>query len=437
MISKLRVLATSQVIPGHLNPMLAVGSQLRDRGHEVAYYCGARAQAKVVDRGFRGFPMDPRADRLLESIIYPHRRGGAGTVADIPSLFDLGAPARAMKAWFLESIPQQIADLERTIAEFAPHVLLCDLTLMGPILVLNEKLPQIPTVLLSVIPPCPIPGPGAPPWGLGLPSSRGLWGKLRDQAVRSMSRFLLRDYSKAANQIRREHGLAPIDGPIADVYKRVEKFLVCGAPSFDYNRQDLPPNTHYVGHCGEPVPDAEIPEWLQQLPGKRPVVHVTEGTVHTSRPVLLDAAVRGLADAPFDVVVGTGGREPKTLDLGPYAQNIRVEKFVPHEPLFARSEALVTTGSAGTICKGFIAGLPQVIVPIGWEHAENAQRMAEAGAGIRLNPGKCTPAAVRKSLERLLADSSYKHNAQRLGADLLAGGGAAKAADHIEAVAGA
>lgn len=435
MAKRLRVLVTSQVIPGHLNPMLAVGAQLRDRGHEVAYYTGARAEPKVAARQYRVFSMDPQADRHLESIIYPSDHGGAATVADRPSLFDLGAPARAMQSWFLETIPQQIADLEAAMADFQPDVLLCDTTLFGPLLVLNEKRPDIPFVVLSVVPPCPIPGPDAPPWGLGLPSARGGFGKLRNETVRWVSRFLLRDYNRAANRIRQEHGLPAIDGPIAAVYTRTARFLVCGAPSFDFNRQDLPENVHYVGLCTEPVPDSEIPDWLKQLPNGRPVVHVTEGTVHTSRPLLLEAAVRGLSGQPYDVVIGTGGREPDTLDIGPIGDNIRVEKFVPHEPLFERSEALITTGSAGTICKGFIAGLPQIIVPIGWEHAENAQRMAEAGAGIRLDPKKCTPETVRRSLENLLADAGYKRNAQRLGADLEACGGSERAADHVEAAA--
>lgn len=435
MAKKLRVLITSQVIPGHLNPMLAVGAQLRDRGHEIAFYTGARAEPKVVARGYPIFRMNPDADRHLEGIIYPDDHGGASTVADRPSLFDLGAPARAMKAWFLETIPQQVEDLEGAIAEFRPDVLLCDTTLFGPLLVLNEKHPEINFVVLSVVPPCPIPGPDAPPWGMGLPSARGGFGKLRNETVRRVSRLLLRDYNRAANRLRGQHGLPPIEGPIAEVYVRTARFLVCGAPSFDFNRQDLPSNVYYVGLCAEPVPESEIPDWLKRLPEGRPVVHVTEGTVHTSRPLLLEAAIRGLSGQPYDVVIGTGGREPDTLDIGPIGDNIRVEKFVPHEPLFARSEALITTGSAGTICKGFIAGLPQVIVPIGWEHAENAQRMAEAGAGIRLDPKKCNPETVRRALKDLLGDPEYSRNAKRIGADLEACGGAARAADHVEAAA--
>lgn len=269
-----------------------------------------------------------------------------------------------------------------------------------------------------------------------MPLPHDIFGKLRNETVRFLSRVLLRSYAREANAVRRRYGLPPIVGPIASVYARVSRFLVCGAPSFDFNRQDLPANIHYVGLCDRPVPETEVPDWLTALPQAHPVIHVTEGTVHSSRPLLLTAAAEGLAGKLYDVVIGTGGRDPATLELGPGAANIRVEKFVPHAPLFARSAALITTGSAGTICKGFVAGLPQIIVPIGWEHAENAARMAEAGAGIRLDPKKCNPKSLRKALETLLRDPAYRQNARKLGADLVAQGGASRAADHVEAAAG-
>jgi MGT family glycosyltransferase len=158
--------------------------------------------------------------------------------------------------------------------------------------------------------------------------------------------------------------------------------------------------------------------------------------MHSKAPLLLRAALRGLASLPVRVIATTGKhRDPATLGLGAIPSNARVERFVPHSDLLPRTDVVVTTGGTGTVLAALSAGVPLVVVPTAWDQPENAWRVAEAGAGIRLAPGRCTPEGIRLAVERVLGDHSFRQNAQRLGTDFAGHGGAAQAADLLEDLA--
>jgi MGT family glycosyltransferase len=226
---------------------------------------------------------------------------------------------------------------------------------------------------------------------------------------------------------------------VVDEYGRMALFLVASTPELDYERTDLPPNVRYVGACvwkGGAAPPP-LPEWLASLPRDRPVVHVTEGTIHTREPLLLRAAMQGLRDLPMRVVLTTGAhRRPDELDLGPPAANIRVEQFVPHHALFPVTDVVVTTGGAGTVTTALLAGVPLVVVPTGWDLPENAQRIAVSGAGLRIAAQDCTPQRLRRAVEQVLGDPRYREAARRMGAALRERGGTEQAAVLIEDFAG-
>jgi len=237
--------------------------------------------------------------------------------------------------------------------------------------------------------------------------------------------------------MRARYGLAPLRGRVADEYGRTALFLVTSTPAFDYHRRDLPPSVRYVGAClWDGGTMAEAPRWLGDLRRDQPVVHVTEGTIQTRAPLVLRAAAAGLSGRPMQVVMTTGRhRRPEDLDLGPMAPNVRVEQFVPHHHLFAHTDVVVTTGGAGTVTTALLAGVPLVVVPTQWELPENAQRVVESGAGVRIDPWRCTPGRLRRAVDRVLRNPRFRQNARRLGAALAAEGGPARAAELLEELA--
>jgi MGT family glycosyltransferase len=213
-------------------------------------------------------------------------------------------------------------------------------------------------------------------------------------------------------------------------------YIVPTTASFDLDRRDLPPSVHYVGPCLWNGPaEAPAPDWIAAAPHDRPWIHVTEGTMHSQPPLLLRAAARGLADLGAFVVLTTGGRATGSLDLGTLPDHVRVEPWIAHDRLLAHLDVLVTTGGAGTVMSALAAGVPLVVVPTEWDKPENARRVDEAGAGIRLAPSRVTPRRLRDAVARVLGDPAYRRNAQCLAADLARHDGPGRAAELLEGLA--
>jgi len=431
----MRVLLACHAVPGHLNPNMALARNLVERGHETAIYTGSLGRGVVESQGYRYFPFNPGFDQRIEPIMLPS--GGVSNMATVATrrawAFRLTELNQTLSDWLINSIPDQVEDLIEIARQYRPDVLVTDSTLLGPILVLRETW-NVPVAVFSVLAGCTIPGPQAPPWGRGLPPPR----TFRTRLLCSVSDFLVsrltQGFRARANEIRKQYGLPALEGRVAEQYARVPLFMVASTPSFDYDRTDLPSCVKYVGACSwDSGKQEKSPNWMKQLNGSRKVVHVTEGTLHTARPLVLRAAAQGLGDLPVDVVMTSGAhRKPEQLDLGPIAPNIRIEQFVPHSLLLPRTHVVITTGGAGTVTKALLAGVPLIVVPTAWELPENAQRVVESGAGIRINPRRCTPARIRGAVERILGDPSYARNARRVGQDLRQQGGPARAVDLLE-----
>ena len=81
--------------------------------------------------------------------------------------------------------------------------------------------------------------------------------------------------------------------------------------------------------------------------------------------------------------------------------------------------------------------MPLVVVPTEWDRPENAQRVVEAGAGLRIAPEQCTPERLRDAIERVLSEPSFRKNAQRLADACARYGGPAEAAKLLEGLSSA
>jgi MGT family glycosyltransferase len=321
------------------------------------------------------------------------------------------------------------------LADWRPDVILSETSMWAPMLVLHEA-EGVPVAVFSTVAACLLPGPDAPPPGLGLPRPRSWSTRLAARAASVTTNALAFDVRRAINDVRRRYGLRPLTTSFTEFTGRMPLYLVPTTPEFDYERRDLPPSVHYIGPClWNAGTSEEPPAWLDELPRDRPWVHVTEGTMHTQEPILLRAAAKGLAGQPLQVIMTTGARrDPASLELGAGAANVRVERWVAHRFLLPRTDVVVTTGGAGTVMTVLEAGVPLVVVPTEWDKPENAQRVVEAGAAVPHAPRRLTPARLRAAVEQVLGEPSYRRHARRLAAGFAAYRGPARAAELLESL---
>jgi UDP:flavonoid glycosyltransferase YjiC (YdhE family) len=422
----LRILFTAWSFPGHINPTVALARALAERGHHVAFSTGERARAVIERQGFAFFPFQFLDEEKVYATVFS------------PISRSMLSRATVLKDWLLTTLPDQVKDQQLVLAEWKPDVVVSDVTMWGTPLVLRERT-GLPCVICSFAPGCMIPSPKVPPWGLGLASPHNWWTRLLCQGAGLLTEASVAGFRRTANEVRASFGLRALNVPIHEYLGTMPLYLVPSVPELDFNRNGLPPSVHYIGpliwnETRRAGSAAGSIDWLATLGHERPWVHVTEGTMHVYKPFLLQAAARGLANLPMEVIMTTGGtRDPSELGMGALAPNVRIEPWIAHTELFPHTDVVITTGGAGTILTALEAGIPLLIVPTEWDKADNAQRVVEAGAALRISPGRCSPKRLRAAVERLLSDPNYRENAKGLAQILKGLNGPRKAAELIEA----
>lgn len=413
---------------GHLLPQMAIAIALRERGHEVAFYSGDAVRATVEGEGFEFFPFEhvdqERGFRNMRAVDTGDRRSRPGGGRILPVLRD----------WLVETIPDQVRDLRAVLDRWHPDVIATDLSLWGPIVVVWEA-ERIPVALSSTFMGPLIPGQDAPPFGFGMSPPRNARQRAVSAALTRLTEVAGTGMRKRVDEIRSAYGLPPLGESVNRFTGRLPLYLVGSIRELDYNRRDLPPSVHYVGNCIWYPQRAGTAEWLEAIPAGRPWVHVTESTLAYGDPFLLRTAIEALSDQPVELIVTTGDqRDPRSLGLQPFPSNVHVTSWLSHGELLPRCSALVTVGGKSTILAGLEAGLPLVLVPTTWDKPDNARRVTEAGAGIRLSPRSCTPETLRAAVHEVLAEPRYRASAQDLAARLRQAPGPAGAAELLESL---
>lgn len=96
-------------------------------------------------------------------------------------------------------------------------------------------------------------------------------------------------------------------------------------------------------------------------------------------------------------------REPIPADLPP---EIHHAAYAPLSRLLPACAALVHHGGIGTVAQALAAGCPQLIVPVAFDHADEARRVLHLGVGATLSRRRFTAARAAHLLDRMLANEA-------------------------------
>ncbi|MFN7992372.1 MAG: hypothetical protein U0Q18_02140 [Bryobacteraceae bacterium] len=418
-----RLLFTLWPYPTHIHPFIALARELRERGHEICFYCGGEGIRLLEQQGFQCMPFRDvdwsGVARTVEDLIAGRRR-----------------PIQVSLNWarFLAAtVPAQVRDLEGILARWPADAIVCDIAMWAPILVLHDR-DRMPVIPFSHVANCILPGPEGPVQGLALPRRRGSLVELIAQAASQVARLVTARTRHRANTLRRSYGLPPLATGVNEFTGTMPLYLVPSSSEFDNERRDLPPSVRYVGPCLWDKPqDQPAPAWLGEIPRDRPVVLVEEGSLYTNEPRVLRMAAQALAGLPLSVQVVAGrGRQLDRLQLGPLAGNVALRPHTPLSDLLPLASVLVTNGNSESVLAALQAGVPTVVLPSIWDQAELAWRVSETGVGIRLSPWRSRPRHMRAAVERILHDPAFRERTATLQATLARCGGPAAAAQYVE-----
>ncbi|MEW1808377.1 glycosyltransferase [Pseudarthrobacter sp. NPDC080039] len=402
-----RILAYTSPAIGHLFPMTPLLLELTRRGHEVH----VRTLADQVDllRGL-GLAAEPIDERI--SAIEHRDFGTRSTLEALSASVDVFVRRAAIDA----------GDLAAAIASMSPDAVIVDFNSWGA-----RAAAQAwggPWAAFCPFTP-PVTSRGTPPFGPGLPPLTGPLGRLRDSLLRPLIMGQLeKRFVPGINRILTANGVPAVTS--ADGFFRSAPLtLVTTSEPFEYPHPDWAPDIRLIGALPW-EPPAQVPAWVQE-PGD-PFVLVTTSSEYQADEALARAAAQGLGGEPYRVVV-TMPAGP--ADLGPLPPNVRIEQFVPHRPVLARSAVAVTHGGMGATQKALNSGVPCVVVPFGRDQLEVAARVKHANAGVRLPKNKLTPERLSNAVRRAARMTDGAH---RVAAGYRAAGGAPAGATALEAL---
>lgn len=153
-------------------------------------------------------------------------------------------------------------------------------------------------------------------------------------------------------------------------------------------------------------------------PGGRALVYVTLGTVFNveSGDLLarLVQAMNLVSLTHLVEVVITVGDHVAVDELPPPGPAVRVERFVPQRELLGRCRAVVCHAGSGTLVSALSLGLPVVVLPLGADQPDNADRCQELGVGVALDPVTVSAHDLAAATEAVLHDEHFTGAAAEL-----------------------
>ncbi|MBL8825655.1 MAG: glycosyltransferase, partial [Planctomycetaceae bacterium] len=207
------------------------------------------------------------------------------------------------------------------------------------------------------------------------------------------------------NVFRAELGLPPVSGVYRDWWHSPLKVLAMFPQWFAAKQPDWPEQTELTGFplyseddVHEPAP--ELVEFVES--GSRPLVF-TPGSANVFGHEFFQAAVEACQKLGRRGVLLT--RFPEQLPRA-LPDNVRHFGFVPFRWLLPRADLLVHHGGIGSLSQALAAGVPQVIMPLGFDQFDNIARVEELGVGTGLPPKRFRGERLAQVIRSLLDDRS-------------------------------
>ncbi len=410
---------------GDVFPYLALGQELRRRGHRAVLATSAMYRDTVERSGLAFAPVRPDVDFEDDQVFRRAMEPKRGTEFVVRELV-------------IPALRETYRDLA-TACEGADLLVSHVLTYAAPILGEKTGLPWVSTVLSPMVfcsahdPPALAPAP----WIAGLrrfgPGPTGLLLRLLKKVSWS--------WSAPIRELRTELGLAADADPLWEGQHSPRGVLALFSRHFAQPQPDWPPHTTI---CGFPFHDADfgnggddgengvgndaarLDRFLGE--GSAPLVFSLGSSAVQSAGDFYVAAAESARRLDRRAVLVVGGSPaPPTLP-----DEVLAIRSTAVRPLFEAASVVVHAGGVGSTAQALRAGLPQLVVPFAHDQFDNAVRAERLGVGRNLARSRLTSARLTRALEQLLAGEETRGRATELAAKIRSEHGTERACDALE-----
>ena len=343
---------------GHAEPLLPIARLARSRGHAITFAGQQAVVPRLAALGFETVVVGPDTLHSDRTPLMPVDREMERTVVREHFVTEFGTfRARALHA-----------QIERQ----RPAVVICDEMDVGA--VVAAELTGVPCTTVSVT----------------------AAGRLVSPAV----------VGTTWDRLRADHGLTADP----ECHRLAGAMRITPAPA---SFRDPEVGTPFALHAVRPpILDDVVPQ------GDGTLVYATLGTVfNVESGDLLDRLVRALAQLDTESVVTVGPYVDPNELLPGAGGRVRVEQFVPQHEVLGNCHAVVCHGGSGTLIAALSVGVPVVVLPMGADQPDNADRCEELGVGIVLEALTAEPATISAALRAVTTESHYRRAAAALAAE--------------------
>lgn len=394
---------------GDVNPMVAIGRELRRRGHEVFIsladtYAYVAESAGLIPQSLFS---NEESDRLLSRPeMWKPIRGIRGILRElmVPVIhrhMDVIKRLHRPGDTILVSHPLDLAS--SVFREQNPETRLVGVHLA-------------PAMLRSATSP-----PRMLPWQPHGPDA------LIRSAYRIMDRFLIDPILAPELQRYRQASGLPMVRQVMDRWWLSPDGVVAMYPG--WFAKELLGEYPGVHPAGFPLSDLANVESLDEVDVgfDAPPIVFTSGTAHYHSLKFFQRAADACQKINRPGLLLT--THPQNIPPG-LPGNVRAMGYVPFAKLLPKCAAIVHHGGIGTTSAALSAGIPQLIRPMAYDQFDNADRVRSLGCGSTLGGNR----RLAAELDRLVTQSNHGV-LQKIAGEARRGDGARSAADFIEKVA--
>ena len=414
----MRFILTPAGSHGDVHPYVGIGRALRGRGHEVLVMT-AEPFRELAESSQLEFVPTVSAE-YFESL------------TENP---DLWHPQRGL-ALVMSSMAERIAAGYELLSE---HYRPGDI-LVGHLLSFSPRVFQdkhgVPSATLHLAPsslrsahrlPALVPGRDLSGWPL--PVKRALnW---------MIDRFVIdRHVAGPLNELRRSLDLEPVSRPFAHWVNSPQRVIALFPEWFGARQPDWPDQLVHVGfplydEAGRHALDPALESFLGAARDKGGAIALTPGSANRHGSEFFEAGIGAAARLGRPALCLTGYPEQLPEPLPDFVFHSR---YAPFSEVFPRCCLVAHHGGIGTCGQALAAGIPQLVMPLGFDQPDNVTRLHELGVADWLVPGKFRPGAVAEKVERLTTSPLTRRACDEF-RDALAGQDAVgRACDLLEAL---
>lgn len=399
---------------GDLHPVMAVGLELRARGHEVVVASSAVYAEKVRAAGLGFHPLRPDIPRDEPSTIAYMLDAKKG-------------PERLLREYLMPALRDQYDDL-------------ADATRGADLMVASELVYAAPLVAETTsvrwathaLAPLSFFSSYDPPITPNHPEAALLY-RFGPRVVRMMfrgGRLLTNRWMRELYALRRELGLGRGPHPVFEGKFSPHLVLALFSRVIGKPQPDWPANTVQTGFTFFDASLTAVPSDVEAFlaAGEPPIVFTLGSSAVVDPGTFFHESIEAAHRLGRRALLIAGEERP----VADVPSTVHVSTYVPYSTVFPRVAAVVHPGGIGTIAQALRAATPMIVVPYSFDQPDNAARLRRAGVSETIPRHRYRPDRIAPTLRRILEESSYRENARSLALQMQNEPGARGAADAVE-----